>query len=159
MTVPFGTDVTNLMAVITIPGGTIVNPTSWASQDFTNPVTYTVTALDNSTQAYTVAVTVAAPAAMCSISCNAGDSIDTTPGDPNEGMCIQLPTCGEGCKATPTYYTPTFNNCQSCGDCDTVCSAQFTDCAGYVSCFGACSSAIAQEGAMCRAPMCLSERK
>lgn len=57
-TVPGGTDVTALVPTITVSDKATVNPASGVRQDFTNPVTYTVTA-ENGTQAdYTVTVTV-----------------------------------------------------------------------------------------------------
>ena len=59
ITVPFGTNVTALVPTITTTGVS-VNPASGVAQNFTNPVTYTVTAADSSTQAYTVTVTVSA---------------------------------------------------------------------------------------------------
>jgi hypothetical protein len=58
ITVPFGTNVTSLTPTITYKG-TSVRPASDAAQDFTNPVTYTVTAADSSTQIYKVTVKVA----------------------------------------------------------------------------------------------------
>jgi hypothetical protein len=63
-TVPFGTDVTALVATFTTTGaGVKVGTTSQASgttpNDFTSPVTYTVTAGDGSTQTYTVTITAA----------------------------------------------------------------------------------------------------
>jgi formylglycine-generating enzyme required for sulfatase activity len=61
--VSFGTDVTALVPAITIPEGASVTPASGEAQDFTDPVTYTVTAGDDSTQDYTVTVTIAAPQA------------------------------------------------------------------------------------------------
>ncbi|HNX76020.1 MAG TPA: hypothetical protein PLM07_05825, partial [Candidatus Rifleibacterium sp.] len=59
LTVPFGTSVTALTPTITHTGASIA-PASEVAQNFTSPVTYTVTAADNSTQAYTVTVTKAA---------------------------------------------------------------------------------------------------
>ena len=61
VTVPFGTDVTALAPTIAITGAS-VSPLSAAPQNFTSPVTYTVTAADASTQPYVVTVTVAGPA-------------------------------------------------------------------------------------------------
>ncbi|HLO18095.1 MAG TPA: DUF5018 domain-containing protein, partial [Anaerolineales bacterium] len=58
VTVPSGTNVTALVPTITHTGASI-NPASGVAQNFTNPLTYTVTAADGSTQAYTVTVTVA----------------------------------------------------------------------------------------------------
>jgi len=57
LSVPYGTDVTALVPTITITGATI-SPNSGVAQDFTSPVTYTVTAADSSTQTYVVTVTV-----------------------------------------------------------------------------------------------------
>ncbi|MHB9294136.1 hypothetical protein Holit_03262 [Hollandina sp. SP2] len=55
VTVPFGTDLTSLTPTITI-AGVSVSPASGTAQDFSSPVTYTVTAEDNSTAVYTVRV-------------------------------------------------------------------------------------------------------
>ncbi|MDD3148875.1 MAG: DUF5018 domain-containing protein, partial [Candidatus Riflebacteria bacterium] len=57
LTVPYGTDVTALVPTITHTGAS-VSPASGIAQDFTSPVTYTVTAADSTTQAYTVTVVV-----------------------------------------------------------------------------------------------------
>jgi hypothetical protein len=68
VTVPNGTAVTALVATFTASDGSTVSVASAAqtsgttANDFTNPVTYTVTAADASTAAYTVTVTVAAAA-------------------------------------------------------------------------------------------------
>ena len=64
LTVPYGTDVTHLVATFTKTGGSVkVGSTTQVSgttaNDFTNPVTYTVTAADASKQNYVVTVTVA----------------------------------------------------------------------------------------------------
>ena len=56
VTVPYGTNVTALTPTITHTGASI-SPTG--AQNFTNPVTYTVTAADATTQAYVVTVTIA----------------------------------------------------------------------------------------------------
>lgn len=58
VTVPYGTDVTNLLPTITHNGASI-SPDSGVAQDFTNPITYTVTAENGSTKDYTVTVVVA----------------------------------------------------------------------------------------------------
>jgi hypothetical protein len=59
LTVPFLTNVTALVPTITITGAS-VSPNTGVAQNFTTSKTYTVTAADNSTQAYTVTVTMAA---------------------------------------------------------------------------------------------------
>src|SRR5450756_719114 len=55
LTVPYGTNVTGLVPTITQTGASVV-PLSGVAQDFTLPVVYTVTASDESTQAYVVTV-------------------------------------------------------------------------------------------------------
>lgn len=64
-TLPNGTTVTSLVPTFTTTGasvkvGTTVQVSGTTANDFTNPVAYTVTAEDGSTQVYTVTVTVAA---------------------------------------------------------------------------------------------------
>lgn len=61
LTVPFGTTVTSLTPTIVLATGATISPNTGVATDFTNPVTYTVTAQDGTTQqTYTVTVTVAA---------------------------------------------------------------------------------------------------
>jgi hypothetical protein len=58
--VPYGTDVTALVPTVTIAEGASVVPASGEAKDFTDPVTYTVTAPDGETAAeYTVTVSIA----------------------------------------------------------------------------------------------------
>lgn len=54
-----GTDVTALAPTIVISAEATVDPASGVAQDFSSPVTYTVTAEDGTAQAYIVTVTVA----------------------------------------------------------------------------------------------------
>jgi plastocyanin len=57
VTVPAGTDVSALAPTLAITGVSVA-PASGVPHDFTSPATYTVTAADGSTQAYTVTVSV-----------------------------------------------------------------------------------------------------
>jgi len=59
LTMPYGTVITALVPTITHTGASI-SPASGVANNFTTPRTYTVTAADASTQAYTVTVNVAA---------------------------------------------------------------------------------------------------
>ena len=64
VTVPYGTMVTSLKATFATTGasvtvGSAAQTSGVTANDFTNPVTYTVTAADGSTQDYTVTVTIA----------------------------------------------------------------------------------------------------
>ncbi|GAA4398054.1 hypothetical protein GCM10023187_08180 [Nibrella viscosa] len=61
LTVPAGTNVMALKLTFTLPTGATAIPASGSTQNFTNPVVYTVTAEDGSTQPYTVKVNVPAP--------------------------------------------------------------------------------------------------
>jgi hypothetical protein len=63
LTLPTGTDVTALAPVITLSDKATVSPASGAAQDFTNPVTYRVTAEDGTTRDYTVTAVVVLPLA------------------------------------------------------------------------------------------------
>ncbi len=57
LTVPFGSNVTALVPTI-MQTGSSITPASGAVQNFTNPVTYTVRAQDNSTKSYVATVTI-----------------------------------------------------------------------------------------------------
>jgi hypothetical protein len=57
LTVPFGTDVKNLVPTIVVSDKASVIPGDGVSQNFSNPVIYTVKAEDGTTQNYTVTVT------------------------------------------------------------------------------------------------------
>ena len=64
VTVPFGTDTSNLMATITTTGtelkvNSLAQTSGTSANDFSIPVTYTVSAADNTTATYTVNVTIA----------------------------------------------------------------------------------------------------
>lgn len=61
LTVPYGTNLKNLISSIIVSPGATISPASKVSQDFTNPVTYRVTAQDGTMQAYQVKVVVTAP--------------------------------------------------------------------------------------------------
>jgi len=68
VTLPVGTNLTNLIAKFTTTGinvkvGSTVQTSGSTPNDFTNPVPYIVTAADNSTVTYTVTVTVATTSA------------------------------------------------------------------------------------------------
>lgn len=60
---PAGTDITALTPIITYNGANI-SPKSGETLDFTNPVTYTVTATDGTTSVYTVSINVLSSADM-----------------------------------------------------------------------------------------------
>jgi len=55
---PVGTDLTKIAPTISVSEKSTVSPASGVVQDFSKPVTYTVTAEDGTTQAYTVTLTI-----------------------------------------------------------------------------------------------------
>src|SRR3989344_5402317 len=61
LSVPYGTDIANLAPAIMVSPGAVVSPSADVSQDFTDPVEYTVTAEDGSVQSYAVRVIVGLP--------------------------------------------------------------------------------------------------
>jgi hypothetical protein len=62
LNVPYGTDLTAITPVIT-HSGVSITPASGVAQDFSHPLTYTVTAADETTQDYTVTVNMGLPTA------------------------------------------------------------------------------------------------
>jgi len=59
LTVPFGTNVTSLTPNISVSANATVSSSTGVAKNFTNPVTYIVTAQDLSTQNYLITVTIA----------------------------------------------------------------------------------------------------
>ena len=79
VTVPYGSSVTALTPSITVNPGAVVSPASGIAQDFTRAVTYTVTAMDNSAQTYTVTVTAGSnPNTGGNVPVTGNDQITTT---------------------------------------------------------------------------------
>ncbi|MGB3850560.1 MAG: DUF5018 domain-containing protein [Tunicatimonas sp.] len=66
-TVPARTDLTALVPTIVISENATIDPASGAAQDFSAPVTYTVTAEDGTTKAYTVTITEAASVQVAAV--------------------------------------------------------------------------------------------
>jgi len=82
VTLPSGTDVTNLVATFTTIGvsvevGSTIQVSGTTANDFTLPVTYTVTAADVTTQDYTVTVTLAASSAKAITAFSLGGVVGT----------------------------------------------------------------------------------
>jgi hypothetical protein len=79
---PFGTDVTSMVATFTTTGasvkvGSTIQISGTTAHNFTNPVTYTVTAADASTQNYTIVVTVALSSAKAITAFSLNGSVGT----------------------------------------------------------------------------------
>jgi hypothetical protein len=91
VTVPFRTTVTALVPIITHLGVSVL-PTADLPQDFSTPVTYTVTAADGTTRAYVVTVLVA------------DRDLSLTP-DPAEYLAIVQDMEGEGTAEDPNQIT------------------------------------------------------
>ncbi|ADV51011.1 PKD domain containing protein [Cellulophaga algicola DSM 14237] len=115
---PEGTDLTALAPVI-IHTGASISPESEINQDFSNPVIYTVTAQDETIQAYTVNVTVPsanqAPTAIATSDVTSGvPSLDVqftgdTSTDPDAGDVLTYAwNFGDGSTATTANPSHTF---------------------------------------------------
>ncbi|WP_029446553.1 PKD domain-containing protein [Cellulophaga baltica] len=115
---PEGTDLTTLSPVI-IHTGASVSPESETSQDFTNPVIYTVTAQDETIQTYTVNVTVPsanqAPTAIATSDVTSGapslavQFTGDTSSDPDTGDTLTYAwDFGDGNTATTANTSHTF---------------------------------------------------
>ncbi len=73
VTVPFGTAVSSLSPTYTVSSLASGNPVSGTERNFSSPQTYTITAEDNSTKAYTVTVSIApASSAKDILTCDFG---------------------------------------------------------------------------------------
>lgn len=68
--IPLNTSVVSLIPTIVITGAS-VSPASGVARNFTNPVVYTVTATNGSTQDYTVTATTTATSTTLAVSCEA----------------------------------------------------------------------------------------
>jgi hypothetical protein len=98
VTVPYRTDLTKLAPVIAVAGSS-VNPLSGAVQDFSNPVMYTVTADDATTQDYTVFVRHAASDEKLITSFRIGSSDGVITGDT---ISVTVPSDTEITQTSPT---------------------------------------------------------
>lgn len=79
--VPFGTDVTALAPNVSISSEAMVSPASEETQDFTEPVVYTVTAQDGTEQNWTITIVVAEEIAITQFFLSTqSDTLDLTDG-------------------------------------------------------------------------------
>ena len=102
--VPIGTDRTALAPTYTLSPGATCSPVSGASQNFTSAQTYTVTAQDGSTKAYTVTVTEAILPNIFTWIKTAGGNWSVAANWTNEESIVVAPQAGG--RAT---YTLNFN--------------------------------------------------
>ena len=107
VTLPYGTDVTSLIASFTITGqslkiGTTTLVSGTTANDFSSAVTYTVTAADSSTVNYTVTVTVAAPSAKAIIKYSL-DGADGTISESGKTIAVTMPYGTDVKKLTATF--------------------------------------------------------
>ncbi|SBW00519.1 exported hypothetical protein [uncultured Eubacteriales bacterium] len=104
VTLPYGTDVTSLIPTITVSANATVSPTSGRAQDFTDPVTYTVTAENGTTQTYTVTVTVESDtrSSAKAITDFTLDSVDGTIIEADHTIVVMLPYRTDVTSLTPT---------------------------------------------------------
>ncbi|MEK7128626.1 MAG: DUF5018 domain-containing protein, partial [Patescibacteria group bacterium] len=110
LTVPFGTAVTALAPTIAISTGASIAPDNNVAKDFTNPVTFTVTAEDGTTQAYTVTVV-----PFCTENCNS--NILFLPGIMGSRLYEEGLECGDvltgpGCGGDKEMWFSSFDSDQ-----------------------------------------------
>lgn len=102
VTVPYATDPSTLVPTITHTGAS-VSPASGATQDFTSPVVYTVTAADGTTRSYTVTVTVALnPAKSITAFTIAGQQGGTTINEGAGTIALTMPYATDVTALVPT---------------------------------------------------------
>jgi hypothetical protein len=106
---PYDTDVTELVATYTTNGhsvkvGTTEQTSSETSNDFTNPVIYTVTADDHSTQDYVVTVTLA-PSPLKSITSFSLDESAGTINETDKTIAVNLPAGTDVTALIATFTT------------------------------------------------------
>ncbi|MBD2866358.1 S-layer homology domain-containing protein, partial [Paenibacillus oceani] len=102
VTVPHGTDVTSLTPTITHTGASI-SPNSGVPQNFTNPVSYTVSAADGTTQDYVVTVSAAAnPAKAITAFSFAAPAVTGTVYEASHTVAITVPYGTDVTSLTPT---------------------------------------------------------
>jgi len=99
---PYGTDVTNLSPTITVSANATISPASGVAQDFTNPVTYTVTAQDNSTKIWTVNVSTQLNNQAEIISFDIPGQVSSTINSTNATVDIVMPYGTDVTNLTPT---------------------------------------------------------
>jgi len=99
---PLGTDVTNLIPTITVSPFATINPASGVAQDFTNPVTYTVTAQDNSTKIWTVTVTTQLNNQAEIVSFDIPNQVSSTINSTNATVDVVMPYGTDLTNLTPT---------------------------------------------------------
>ncbi|MBN1578352.1 MAG: hypothetical protein JW913_17455, partial [Chitinispirillaceae bacterium] len=126
--VPFGTPVTELTPAITHTGAGI-GPLSGAARDFSNPVTYTVTAADGSTRAYTVTVNVGLDTAksVTSFSLSSPDTAGIIV-DSTRTIIVNVPF-----GTAVTALTPVITHTGTGIDPDTGTARDFTDPVTYTA--------------------------
>ena len=114
VTVPYGTALTALVATFTTTGASVkVGTTSQVSattaNNFTSPVTYTVTAADGSTQAYTVTVVVSAVSLSGIVTTLAGSVAGGSFNATGTAASFSSPT-GVATDGTNVYVADSSNN-------------------------------------------------
>src|SRR5664280_1869045 len=113
VTMPLGTDVTALVATFTTTGasvkvGSTVQVSGTTAHNFTNPVIYTVTAADASTQDYTVTVTVALSSAKVITAFSLNGSVGTI-NETGKTIAVTMPF-GTSVTALVATFTTTGAN-------------------------------------------------
>jgi surface protein len=103
--IPYGTDISSLIPEITLSAGATISPNTGTAQDFTSPVTYTVTSEDGSTtQDWVVTVTTLPNIKTGILSFGVADQVGETVTDVvNNSIHIEVLPCTDISNLTPTF--------------------------------------------------------
>ncbi|MHC1722385.1 MAG: S-layer homology domain-containing protein [Aminipila sp.] len=100
--VPYGTIVTNLVPTITVSAKATILPISGTANNFTAPVTYTVTAEDGTKKAYIVTVTVAADPNIATVNLAKNAAESATYAEMNQAAATSEDAIKDALKSTAT---------------------------------------------------------
>ncbi len=109
ISIPFGTDVTNMVATFTTTGarvrvGSMIQESGVTANNFTAPIIYTVTATDNTTQNYTVTVIVATSSAK-TITAFSLNSVVGTINETSKTITVVMPSGTSANNLVATFTT------------------------------------------------------
>jgi hypothetical protein len=131
ITVPDGTDLTSLTPSITLSQGATISPASGTSQNFSNPVVYTVTAEDASTQTWTVTANLGPSSAKNILTFDFNNLTPNVIGVVNTSNSTVILTVPYGTDITALVPTITVSNHATISPATSV-AENFTDSVAYI---------------------------
>ncbi len=131
ITVPDGTDLSSLTPTITLSQGATISPASGTAQNFSNPVVYTVTAEDASTQTWTVTVNLGPSSAKNILTFDLNSLTPNIVGVVNTSNSTVILTVPYGTDITALVPTITVSNHATISPATSV-AENFTDSVAYI---------------------------